>query len=150
MATKSTANAKKVTSLEKLISVRKALGWTQEQMAGTLGLDRSYLSMLESGRRPLSDSIVNRAVAVMYEARRLDRSPDLQAVKEWVSKMSTDSLITVYEYVVERLNSAPPHVRPFYRFINGLLMRELTARFDLSLTEEKVRAQREKRGREKR
>ena len=79
-------------------------------MAGTLGLDRSYLSMLESGRRPVSDSIVNRAVAVMYEARRLDRSPDLQAVKEWVAKMSTDSLVTIYELRGQAAElGAPPH-----------------------------------------
>jgi len=36
---------------ERLRKLRKAKGWTQVQMADALGIDRSYISDMESGKK---------------------------------------------------------------------------------------------------
>lgn len=44
-----------------LREVRRRLEWTQQQMADALGLDPSYLSQLENGRRKLDDWYLKKA-----------------------------------------------------------------------------------------
>lgn len=39
---------------ERLRKLRKGRGWTQDQMADILGLDRSYLADVERGKRNIS------------------------------------------------------------------------------------------------
>ena len=41
----------RVTFGEKLRALRKQRGWTQAEMADVLGLDRSYLAEIETGKR---------------------------------------------------------------------------------------------------
>lgn len=56
--------SKPVTKTEKakqLREVRHRLQWTQQQMAEALGLDASYLSQLENGRRKLDDWYLKKA-----------------------------------------------------------------------------------------
>lgn len=43
---------------------RKKLGWGQQKAAAELGLSQSYLSMLESGARPLPPGVARRMVLV--------------------------------------------------------------------------------------
>lgn len=57
-------SAQKPTKTEKakqLRDVRHRLQWTQQQMAEALGLDASYLSQLENGRRKLDDWYLKKA-----------------------------------------------------------------------------------------
>jgi transcriptional regulator with XRE-family HTH domain len=46
---------------KQLRDVRHRLQWTQQQMAEALGLDASYLSQLENGRRKLDDWYLKKA-----------------------------------------------------------------------------------------
>ena len=53
--------ATKTEKAKQLREVRHRLQWTQQQMAEALGLDASYLSQLENGRRKLDDWYLKKA-----------------------------------------------------------------------------------------
>lgn len=44
-----------------MVKIREALGFTQQQMSDGIGINRSYLSELESGKRPLAGWIIEKA-----------------------------------------------------------------------------------------
>jgi transcriptional regulator with XRE-family HTH domain len=48
-----------------LREARRNKSWTQEQTARALGVTQAYLSMVESGRRPVSDALVHRALKTL-------------------------------------------------------------------------------------
>lgn len=50
----------KLKNVEKLKAARLELGWTQAELAKELGLDRSYLSQLESGAKPIQGWVMER------------------------------------------------------------------------------------------
>jgi transcriptional regulator with XRE-family HTH domain len=52
-----------------LRAARRAAGWTQVRLAGKLGVTQAYLSMVESGKRPVPHRLVQRLL------RLLDLSP---------------------------------------------------------------------------
>jgi DNA-binding XRE family transcriptional regulator len=54
-------SATKSEKAKQLRDVRHRLQWTQQQMAEALGLDASYLSQLENGRRKLDDWYLKKA-----------------------------------------------------------------------------------------
>jgi transcriptional regulator with XRE-family HTH domain len=69
-------NRKTLTKLEKAKSLRdarKRIGWGQREMAEALGLDPTYLSQLENGRRDVDDFYVQRARAVAEEFEKSKR-----------------------------------------------------------------------------
>jgi transcriptional regulator with XRE-family HTH domain len=43
----------------------EARGWTQQEVASRVGIDRAYLAHLEAGRRAPSKSIAERLIAVL-------------------------------------------------------------------------------------
>src|SRR5579859_1730360 len=45
-----------------LKQARQKTGWTQQQAASALGVTQAYLSMVERGLRPVSDSVASRAM----------------------------------------------------------------------------------------
>jgi DNA-binding XRE family transcriptional regulator len=51
----------KTEKAKQLREMRRRLEWTQQQMAEALGLDPSYLSQLENGRRKLDDWYLKKA-----------------------------------------------------------------------------------------
>jgi DNA-binding XRE family transcriptional regulator len=51
----------KTEKARQLREMRRRLEWTQQQMAEALGLDPSYLSQLENGRRKLDDWYLKKA-----------------------------------------------------------------------------------------
>jgi DNA-binding XRE family transcriptional regulator len=51
----------KTEKAKQLREMRRRLDWTQQQMAEALGLDPSYLSQLENGRRKLDDWYLKKA-----------------------------------------------------------------------------------------
>jgi transcriptional regulator with XRE-family HTH domain len=51
----------KIEKAKQLREMRRRLDWTQQQMAEALGLDPSYLSQLENGRRKLDDWYLKKA-----------------------------------------------------------------------------------------
>src|ERR1700739_4501391 len=51
----------KTEKAKQLRDVRHRLQWTQQQMAEALGLDASYLSQLENGRRKVGDWYLKKA-----------------------------------------------------------------------------------------
>jgi DNA-binding XRE family transcriptional regulator len=51
----------KTEKAKQLRETRRRLEWTQQQMAEALGLDPSYLSQLENGRRKLDDWYLKKA-----------------------------------------------------------------------------------------
>jgi DNA-binding XRE family transcriptional regulator len=51
----------KMEKAKQLREMRRRLDWTQQQMAEALGLDPSYLSQLENGRRKLDDWYLKKA-----------------------------------------------------------------------------------------
>jgi transcriptional regulator with XRE-family HTH domain len=62
-----------LTKLEKaksLRGIRKRLGWTQPRMAKALGLDFTYLSQLENGKRDLDDWYLQRANEIALEVEK--------------------------------------------------------------------------------
>ncbi|MGH8023725.1 MAG: helix-turn-helix domain-containing protein, partial [Limisphaerales bacterium] len=52
---------RKMEKAKRLRDLRHRLQWTQQQMAEALGLDASYLSQLENGRRKLDDWYLKKA-----------------------------------------------------------------------------------------
>lgn len=50
--------------VEILKGVRKRLGWDQAHMAHELGLNRSYLSQLENGARPIQPWVIERVTSI--------------------------------------------------------------------------------------
>jgi transcriptional regulator with XRE-family HTH domain len=48
-----------------LRQARRKKNWTQEQTAQALGVTQAYLSMLEKGRRAVSDSVVRKVLKVL-------------------------------------------------------------------------------------
>jgi transcriptional regulator with XRE-family HTH domain len=50
--------------VEKLKAARNRLKWNQEQMAHALGLDRSYLSQLETGARTIKPWVLDRVEVI--------------------------------------------------------------------------------------
>jgi transcriptional regulator with XRE-family HTH domain len=48
-----------------LRDARRKKGWTQEETAEKLGVTQAYLSMLESGRRPMPSDLARRAVETL-------------------------------------------------------------------------------------
>src|SRR5579864_8344811 len=48
-----------------LREARQNKNWTQEQTARALGVTQAYLSMVESGRRAVSDALVRRALKAL-------------------------------------------------------------------------------------
>ena len=57
----SSQKSSKTEKAKQLRDVRHRLQWTQQQMAEALGLDASYLSQLENGRRKLDDWYLKKA-----------------------------------------------------------------------------------------
>jgi transcriptional regulator with XRE-family HTH domain len=62
-------------------ALRESLGWTQDQLAAELGLDRSSVSRLESGQKPKGPTAkmleiiaerLRRRQAAMEESRRFE------------------------------------------------------------------------------
>jgi transcriptional regulator with XRE-family HTH domain len=49
-----------------LRDARRKKRWTQEQTAGKLGVTQAYLSMLESGRRPMTSALARLAVETLH------------------------------------------------------------------------------------
>jgi DNA-binding XRE family transcriptional regulator len=60
--------AKSIEGGRDLLAARRAMGLTQAQMAERLGIDRSLLSHIENGRRPLTDT-VKAALEALLKAR---------------------------------------------------------------------------------
>jgi transcriptional regulator with XRE-family HTH domain len=50
-----------------LKGIRRRLGYTQEAMAGAMGISQSYYVVLERGRRRISDDLGTRALSVRSE-----------------------------------------------------------------------------------
>jgi transcriptional regulator with XRE-family HTH domain len=48
-----------------LREARRKKGWTQQETAEKLGVTQAYLSMLESGRRPMHNTLARRAVETL-------------------------------------------------------------------------------------
>jgi DNA-binding XRE family transcriptional regulator len=46
-------------SREEIKAARKAKGWTQAKLAGTVGVDQSLIAKVESGKRTISDDLAN-------------------------------------------------------------------------------------------
>jgi transcriptional regulator with XRE-family HTH domain len=57
--------------------LRRRRGWTQVQLASRAGLDQTYISGLEIGRRDANPSLLS----VMRIARALETSPDKLCAK---------------------------------------------------------------------
>lgn len=47
-----------------LKQARRQKGWTQEEAAGRLKISQTYLSLVEKGKRPLTEKMIERAVRV--------------------------------------------------------------------------------------
>jgi transcriptional regulator with XRE-family HTH domain len=67
----------KTDKAKQLRAVRQRLAWTQQQMAEALGLDPSYLSQLENGRRKLDDWYLKKA-GEFERSKAMAESPPLQ------------------------------------------------------------------------
>lgn len=61
---------------KKILALRTKLGWTQRELADYLGIDRSSLTRIEQGARPLP-----RACLRTIEALRLEAATDLDRAK---------------------------------------------------------------------
>lgn len=62
-----------LTSSEKIVHTRKALALTQKAFASLLGIDRSYLSQLEQGKRPVRTWIIDKCVNLLMEKGPVSR-----------------------------------------------------------------------------
>lgn len=108
-----------------LKSVREGLRLNQAQMAGLLGLNRSYLAELETGRRPLNDWIVKKAQEVerrmgginltARKAENVEEVEDLIEFSEAVAMLTTDELGEIADHLTESLHDVPRVALLFYR-----------------------------------
>lgn len=53
--------------MNKLRYIRQRLGMSQREFANKLGLDRSYISLIEADKRPVSRSVIQRIKNFMPE-----------------------------------------------------------------------------------
>ena len=63
--------------------LRARYGYTQEQFGTELGISRSYISLIESGHKPLNDRLLSRAAALLeitpLAIKRFDHNDELVA-----------------------------------------------------------------------
>lgn len=102
-----------------------------------MNLDRSYLSMLESGKREVSNDVLKRAHSVIEEVRRLTPNVTIEDLDRAIEALDTDSLVSVFEHFVSRSNAAPLKAKFFYEFIRVRVMRQIALRFGIALDSER-------------
>lgn len=93
-------------------------------MAGLLGLNRSYLAELETGRKPMEDWIIKKAQEVERRMAGINlTAPKAGSVKEAegmiefteeVARLTTDELSEIAEHLTENLRIAPRVALFFY------------------------------------
>jgi transcriptional regulator with XRE-family HTH domain len=92
---------------KELRAIRKRLGWTQPKMAQALGLDFTYLSQLENGRRQLDDFYLERAreVARSFENSKSVKVHQTEEAKEIRRRCHAylDAVMDSFQADVERL-----------------------------------------------
>jgi len=61
--------------------LRERYGYTQEQFGTELGISRSYISLIESGHKPLPDRLLSRCAALLevtpLAIKRFDHDAEL-------------------------------------------------------------------------
>ena len=85
-----------------LKEARERVGKTQQEMADLLGISRNYLALIESGKRPESPDILERALLIVnksstkltlddWKARALSAEAKLaslkRAMQQWVESL---------------------------------------------------------------
>ena len=104
--------------------VREGLGLTQAQMAGFLGLNRSYVAELETGRRPVADWISRKAAEVERTMRGVNliknkpisgQSGDgFDEFEAALQELTGDEIGQLTDHFVEMIESAPKASLLFY------------------------------------
>ena len=65
---------------------RQQVGWTQAQMAARLGVTQAYLSLMERGKRRISDRVVREATRRLRLPATLIQLPDLTSIDASVTE----------------------------------------------------------------
>lgn len=120
--------------------IRENLNLNQAQMAGLLGLNRSALAELETGREPMPDWIVKKAQEVERrmaginltapKAGKLKEAEDLVEFTEEVAALTTDELGEIAEHLTENLRVAPRVALFFYESALKIVHAEVRRRLN--------------------
>jgi transcriptional regulator with XRE-family HTH domain len=129
-------------SAKKLKEIREKMGLSQAQMAGLIGLNRSYLAELETGRRALkkwvlakAGEIERRIGGVNLVASKSEKPPeaaDLARFQEAVAGLSSDELGELVEYFTQAIESAPKPALLLYRVASSIAITEIQRRLNLA------------------
>ena len=65
-----------------LVRQRKSLGLTQAEYAEKLGISRNYLALMETGKRPITDSAWNRFVTIAQDSETKSTKEAATEIKE--------------------------------------------------------------------
>lgn len=106
-------------------------------MAAAIGLERSYLSQLESGKKPIQEWVLNRAKAVKIEAvraaggRLIDRSKvNMPMDPTDFTSYTPDDLIKLNEYFASLRSVAPTIADGLLQHILRRIQHELSRRMN--------------------
>jgi transcriptional regulator with XRE-family HTH domain len=120
--------------------IRDNLNLNRAQMAGLLGLNRSYLAELEVGRKPLQDWIIKKAEEVERrmaginltapKAGRVKEAENLVEFTEEVAALTTDELGEIAEHLTENLRAAPRVALFFYESALKIVRAEVRRRLN--------------------
>jgi transcriptional regulator with XRE-family HTH domain len=128
---------------DKLRLIREGMRLTQSQMSDLLGLNRSYLSELESGRRPVQPWVIQRAEDVekrwrtTYQALHAVQGGDqayLDVFSAWLPSAGVEDVLSSFEYIADRRSEGPISLQPLYLYANRLVMAELAKRLHLDFS----------------
>ena len=123
-----------------LKSIRDKLDLTQAQMAGMLGINRSYLAELETERKPVQDWIIAKAKEIerrlsglALTKRPTDDDPSFSPrgfveFVESVAELTFDEFMELTEYLHKRAQDAPRSAALLYYIAISVVMAEFRSR----------------------
>ena len=90
---------------EKLISIRKLKGYTQEQLAESIAMEQTTLSRKERGQSPITDDEWQRIAAVLQVSVEEIKETLLEDLHNNVTKMNSEEnqYVTIPRIVLDNL-----------------------------------------------
>ena len=111
----------------KIREVREAREWDQGRLGMYLGLDRSYVSQLENGRKPIQPWVMSKIKQLEKEPKSTIKITRVPGNPLSFAEYENDSLIALFEHFSAQ-KEVPHEAAPIYKWIKEELQKELSER----------------------